>query len=79
MYVLMYIPVQVWDEPGTSEFTAVSNISSKISALYPGRLRFVNLLPIDSSSMMRGENYTEYVETFVERVQPDVLSMDMCE
>lgn len=67
----------VKDEPNTNEFPALRDVSDQIASLYPGRLRFINLLPnYATSAQYNATNYTAYVKQFVEQVKPDVLCMD---
>ena len=65
------------DEPAVSAFPRLANISRQVAALYPGRLRFINLLPnYASPAAYNATNYSAYVDAFVQELQPDVISMD---
>lgn len=65
------------DEPSAREFPMLKNVSDQVAVLYPGHLRFINLLPnYANPAQYNASDYVEYVDTFVREVQPDVLCMD---
>ena len=68
----------VKDEPNANEFPGLASISERIAQLYPGRLRFINLLPIYATGNYSGQgsNYTAYVTGYVRQLAPDVLCFD---
>eukprot|EP01043_Picozoa_sp_COSAG02_P032589 COSAG02_NODE_2183_length_9581_cov_22.013394_9_plen_241_part_00 len=67
------------DEPAVSAFPRLANISRQVAALYPGRIRFINLLPnYASSAAYNATNYSAYIDAFVKELQPDIISMDHC-
>ncbi len=61
----------VLDEPGSSQFDWVAKAVAAAHAAAPGKLAFVNLLPLGAV-----ENYTDYLMQFIAAVAPDVLSFD---
>jgi hypothetical protein len=58
------------------QFPELANLSAQVAALYPGSLRFINLLPNYAGAPVGGSNYTNYVDAFVREVDPDVLCVD---
>ena len=65
------------DEPNVKEFPMLRNVSDQVAALYPGHLRFINLLPnYATPAQYNASTYSDYVDAFVSQVDPDVISMD---
>ena len=66
------------DEPGANDFPPLGEMVAKVRALRPGKLSYINLFPSYASPgrQLDAANYEEYVEKFIEVVNPDVLSMD---
>ena len=65
------------DEPNAREFPMLRNVSDQVAALYPGHLRFINLLPnYASPAQYNASTYSGYVDAFVSQVDPDVICMD---
>ena len=65
------------DEPSVAAFPRLANISRQVADLYPGKLRFINLLPnYAAQGQINATNYSEYVEAFVRDLNPDVICMD---
>ena len=72
-----------YDEPNTNVFPALANLFRQVAALYPGKVRFINLLPnyADPATQLISKNYTTYVDGFVAAMAaggggPDILCMD---
>jgi hypothetical protein len=67
----------VTDEPATSEFTNLAARVQEIRTQRPGLLAYINLFPNYASAAQLGAaSYQQYVDQFMQVVQPDVLSMD---
>jgi hypothetical protein len=67
----------VWDEPGVSEFADVASITAVLRAADPQRLAYVNLFPdYVSPNTLQASDYEEYLDEFVRRVRPRLLSFD---
>jgi hypothetical protein len=65
------------DEPSVRAFPDLANVSRQVAALYPGKLRFVNLLPnYAPAAAYNATTYAAYVEDFMVELQPDVVCMD---
>jgi hypothetical protein len=70
---------QLADEPSASAFPALANWSQAIGRASPG-LRMINLLPNYATSALLGaRTYGQYIEEFMQAVNPDILCMDHCE
>ena len=67
------------DEPSAPAFKHLANVSAEVARRFPGKLRFINLLP--SYAMLKqlgAPSFESYVQRFVEEVQPDVLCLGKC-
>ncbi len=65
------------DEPHSDEFPELRKRVDAIRVTRPGKLAYINLFPNYARPAALGTNsYEEYVERFVNEVNPDVLSMD---
>ena len=71
-------------EPGVGSFEGCANATKKIGLERPGKLRFSFLLPSYAcvpQQCQKGfegaSDYADYVQTFMETVQPDVLVADI--
>ena len=71
-------------EPGVGSFEGCANATKKIGRERPGKLRFSFLLPSYAcvpQQCQKGfegaSDYADYVQTFMETVQPDVLVADI--
>lgn len=64
------------DEPGAGMFEALAKWSAAFRAAAPGALPYINLFPNYASPEQLGGTYEQYVETFVQTVQPPFLSYD---
>lgn len=74
------------DEPSSLEFPALGKAVEAIKKYAPGKLAYINLYPNYASVQEEGESrdksqlgtktYKEYLERFVEEVQPQFISYD---
>eukprot|EP00750_Incisomonas_marina_P018867 INCI3160.1.p1 GENE.INCI3160.1~~INCI3160.1.p1 ORF type:complete len:434 (-),score=66.14 INCI3160.1:134-1435(-) len=68
---------QLQDEPPASDFQQLADDMDGFAAARPDKLVFINLLPNYANAQQLGTpTYGEYVEQYVDTVQPDVLCMD---
>ena len=65
----------VWDEPRREDFAAVKRIHDCLRSLDPSRLPLVALLP-SYGDYHHPDDYRDYVTTFVNLIDPPVLSFD---
>jgi len=65
------------DEPDAAEFPGLAERVAALRKAKPGKLAYINLFP-DYVNVHRvgTKSYDEYVERFLDEVDPDVLSMD---
>jgi hypothetical protein len=72
----------ITDEPGVSDFPALAKAVAAVKKYAPGKLAYINLFPdyatlgASDRSQLGTTNYTEYLERFVNEVQPQVISYD---
>ena len=67
----------VVDEPNASRFPELAQRIAQIRAARPGRFGYINLFPNYANAAQLGnETYDQHVSSFMEIVNPDVLSMD---
>jgi hypothetical protein len=68
------------DEPSTTDFPELANLTAQIGHTFPAKLRFVNLMPnyAAASVQLKALNYTDYVDMYVERMTSglDILCFD---
>ncbi|MGH7787518.1 MAG: hypothetical protein ACRERC_11665 [Candidatus Binatia bacterium] len=65
------------DEPPATQFEAVAAVTAALRAADPDRLAYVNLLPsYIPPEALGAASYEDYLERFVEIVQPTLLSYD---
>jgi hypothetical protein len=70
------------DEPHVREFAGLAKAVAAIKKYAPGKLAYINLFPnyatlgAPDRSQLGTENYTEYLERFVNEVHPQVISYD---
>lgn len=70
------------DEPNVALFPALGKAVSAVKRYAPGKLAYINLFPDYATlgnpemSQLGTESYTEYLERFVDEVQPQLLSYD---
>ena len=70
------------DEPGASLFPKLGVAVAAVKKYAPGKLAFINLFPgyatigAPDQSQLETPSYREYLERFVEEVQPQVISYD---
>lgn len=72
----------IMDEPGVKDFSMLAKAVSAVKRYAPGKLAYINLFPdyatigAPDKSQLGTSNYTEYLERFVQEVEPQVLSYD---
>jgi hypothetical protein len=72
----------ITDEPGVTDFPALATAVAAVKKYAPGKLAYINLFPdyatigASNKSQLGTENYTEYLERFVNEVHPQLLSYD---
>jgi hypothetical protein len=66
------------DEPSAADFPNLREQVAQVSAGCPGKFGYINLFPgyASPSKQLGTENYEEYVQRFVDEVNPEVLSLD---
>lgn len=65
------------DEPGASRFANIAKVVSRIRAIDPLKLAYVNLFPTYATpDQLNTSTYTEYVSRFLDEVKPEMLSYD---
>ena len=68
---------QMVDEPNSRLFPELAERVAAIRAARPGRFGYINLLPNYANAAQLGnDTYDEHVASFMQIVNPDVLSMD---
>ena len=68
---------QMKDEPATQDFPSLKTWSDAVASTSPGALRFINILPnYATDKQLNATDYDDYVQRFVDEVQPDLLCMD---
>ena len=72
----------IMDEPGAPAFPALAKAVAAVKKYAPGKLAYINLFPsyatvgAPDKSQLGTATYTEYLERFVNEVQPQILSYD---
>ena len=68
-----------FDEPNTKLFPALAGLSKQVGEKYPGKLRFINLLPnyAAAATQLFAKNYTDYVARFVTEMSADGAGPDI--
>ena len=71
------------DEPGADQFTGLAEVVAALHKLDPDHLVYINLFPNYASnnldahpSQLGTDNYTLYLQQFLQTVKPDLLSFD---
>ena len=70
------------DEPGAPAFPALAKAVAAVKKYAPGKLAYINLFPsyatvgAPDKSQLGTATYTEYLERFVNEVQPQIISYD---
>jgi hypothetical protein len=69
------------DEPGGRTFPALGKAVAAVKKYAPGKLAYINLFPNYSTlgsvrSRFGTDSYQEYLERFVQQVQPQIISYD---
>ncbi len=72
--------IKAWwlrDEPAASLFNALAAVRASLERLDPGRETMINLFPTYASNDQLGTNgYQEYLDKFIEIVEPSYMSYD---
>lgn len=72
----------IMDEPGAPAFPALAKAVAAVKKYAPGKLAYINLFPsyatvgAPDKSQLGTATYTEYLERFVNEVQPQIISYD---
>ncbi len=67
----------IQDEPSAEDFPAIAQKMQTLGQTRPGKLGFVNLFPTYADSSQLGcDNYGDYLQTYMDVVQPEVLCVD---
>lgn len=64
------------DEPSIDQFDRLRALKSVYQKAVPHGLAYVNLFPTYASDEQRGGSHEVYVQSFMEKFEPDVLSYD---
>lgn len=66
------------DEPNSSHFAELAEMYADYSQKAPGKVAFINLLPIYANTEQLGSpDYRTHVQDFIDTVHPDYLSVDI--
>ena len=67
----------VVDEPGAHQFDDLAVLKQKYGKMFPGKDFYVNLYPTYAgAALWRTDSYFEYIDQYIEKVQPEFLSYD---
>ncbi|UVI32731.1 beta-galactosidase [Paenibacillus spongiae] len=66
----------VCDEPSIAQFAELASLAERYRTHLPEALPFVNLFPTYATEQQLGGTYAEYLEQFMSRYKPEVLSYD---
>ena len=71
----------IYDEPGANDFPGLARAVDAVRRLAPGKLAYINLFPNYATmggedSQLQTATFEEYVERFVSKVRPQVISWD---
>ena len=67
----------VVDEPGALQFDDLAALKPKYEKMFPGKDFYINLFPTYAgTSLWRTDSYFEYIDQYIEKVQPEFLSYD---
>lgn len=67
----------VMDEPGGAKFDRIAKLHEIYSRILPDKLFYINLFPTYSSVAQRdGLSYKEYIDSYIEKVDPEFISFD---
>ena len=67
----------VVDEPGAHQFDDLAALKQKYEKMFPGKDFYVNLYPTYAgAALWRTDSYFEYIDQYIEKVQPEFLSYD---
>ena len=67
----------VVDEPGALQFDDLAALKPKYEKMFPGKDFYINLFPTYAgTSLWKTDTYFEYIDQYMEKVQPEFLSYD---
>ncbi len=66
----------IYDEPSAALFDNIAKVKEFYEEYLPDKEYFVNLLPDTSAGQLGAETYNDYLEQFLQKVQPEMLSYD---
>lgn len=66
----------IYDEPSASLFDNIAKVKEFYDEYLPDKEFFVNLLPDSNPGQYGAETWSDYVEQFLTKVQPEMLSYD---
>ena len=67
----------VVDEPGALQFDDLAALKPKYEKMFPGKDFYINLFPTYAgASLWKTDTYFEYIDQYIEKVQPEFLSYD---
>lgn len=67
----------ITDEPSVDAFSELGEVCGILNQLDPAKQTYINLFPNYATSKCYGvESYTEYVESFIKTVMPELISYD---
>lgn len=67
----------VVDEPGALQFDDLAALKPKYEKMFPGKDFYINLFPTYAgTSLWKTDTYFEYIDQYIEKVQPEFLSYD---
>ncbi|SHF75056.1 Beta-galactosidase [Mariniphaga anaerophila] len=64
------------DEPGKPLFQAVAAFTKQFESLYPEKMWHVNLFPTYATGGIQTHSYEDYIDSWLELIQPRYLSYD---
>jgi len=72
------VGLDISDEPSATDFSRLGKILRQVQAELPGKIPFINLLPIVASKeQLGGVSYEQYLEDYIAQVRPPVISFDI--
>ena len=67
----------VVDEPGALQFDDLAALKPKYEKMFPDKDFYINLFPTYAgTSLWKTDTYFEYIDQYIEKVQPEFLSYD---
>lgn len=64
------------DEPGVPMFNSIKPFVSEYKKLYPSKQSYINLFPTYATGGIGASSYEEYIDSWLELMQPEFLSYD---